>query len=209
MGGIPSFEAGAIPDKQAVTVKNWFWREVICRFGCPAEIVSDNGKEFKRDFAHMLQECHIEHKHTSSHHPRANGAVEKLNHTIETAVTKVCNPQRNDWDLKLPAILLAVVLKYARTHARKRDIAAADDPLVPQVGDFVLIREHNGGKLMNTWERGVYKLVAFNDTQTVATITGAPGSPTWTETWSTSSSTADRSRSSVQHLASCMAETVL
>lgn len=37
--------------------------------------------------------------------------------------------------------------KFARTHARKRDW---NKHLMPQVGDYVLIKEHKKGKLMPT-----------------------------------------------------------
>ena len=36
----------AIPDKQADTVANALFTKWLCRHGLPAEIVSDNGKEF-------------------------------------------------------------------------------------------------------------------------------------------------------------------
>ena len=94
-------------DKTAEFVKNWVWREIICRFGCPKEIVTDNGTEFARDFDFMLEECGIEHKRTAAHNPRANGAEENANDVLELAVTKVVNESRSDWDLRLPKILLS------------------------------------------------------------------------------------------------------
>ena len=100
-------EAGCLKDKTSVGVKEWVWREIICRFGCPKEIVTDNGPEFARDFDFMLEECGIAHKRTAAHHPRANGAVEKANDVLELALTKVVNESRSDWDLRLPKILLS------------------------------------------------------------------------------------------------------
>lgn len=68
--------------------------------------------------------------------------------------------------------------KFARTHARKRD---RNEHLMPDIGDYVLIREHKDGKLMPTWEAGIYRVTAFNADRTVATITGDGDSPTWEE----------------------------
>jgi hypothetical protein len=39
-------EITAIMDKSAPTVARAIFEKWICRFGCPVEITSDNGKEF-------------------------------------------------------------------------------------------------------------------------------------------------------------------
>ncbi len=100
-------EAGCLRSKDACTVKEWFYQEIICRFGCPTEVVTDNGSEFCRDFDFLLEECGIQHKRTASHNPRANGQGERMNGIIEDALLKKVNNARNDWDLQLPSILPA------------------------------------------------------------------------------------------------------
>ena len=72
-------EAGCLWSKDACIVKEWFYQEIICRFGCPTEVVIDNGSEFCRDFDFLLEECGIQHKRTASHNPRANGHGERMN----------------------------------------------------------------------------------------------------------------------------------
>lgn len=54
----------------------------------------------------MLQRSGITHRTTSPYNPRANGAVERFNQTIENALAKVCNVQKDDWDNHIPLILL-------------------------------------------------------------------------------------------------------
>ncbi|RDX79463.1 Retrovirus-related Pol polyprotein from transposon 17.6, partial [Mucuna pruriens] len=64
----------------AERVKRFVWKRIVCRFGLPAEIVSDNGTQFASSaMTKFCQELHIRQSFTSVEHPQANGQAEAAN----------------------------------------------------------------------------------------------------------------------------------
>jgi hypothetical protein len=51
-------EAKALCDITATTLQNFFWQNIVCRFGVPKEVTVDNGKQFDcttfREFCQQL-----------------------------------------------------------------------------------------------------------------------------------------------------------
>ncbi|GAV76793.1 rve domain-containing protein, partial [Cephalotus follicularis] len=60
-----------------ITEKNtesFVWKSIICRFGVPRTIVSDNGKQFDcQAFRDFCKEWRIEHRLASVAYPQSNG----------------------------------------------------------------------------------------------------------------------------------------
>ena len=74
-------EAFAVPDKTADIVVHLLIEEIFPRFGCPLQIVTDNGLENVNKFLReTLESLNIHHVLTSVYHPQSNA---KLNAFIE------------------------------------------------------------------------------------------------------------------------------
>lgn len=81
-------ESKAVPDKTAATILDFFMEHIVARHGCPDEVLTDNGGEFKGVFNEALQSLGIDHRFTSANHPEANGLVEHFNGTFMDAMRK-------------------------------------------------------------------------------------------------------------------------
>ncbi|XP_071699829.1 uncharacterized protein [Rutidosis leptorrhynchoides] len=68
-------------------IKKFVWNDVVCRYGLPNEIVSDNGKQFADNpFRSWCEEINIKQTFTSVAHPQANGQVEVTNKEIVAGI---------------------------------------------------------------------------------------------------------------------------
>ncbi|KAL5561410.1 hypothetical protein UlMin_031157 [Ulmus minor] len=84
------------------------YRNIICRFGIPHSLVSDNGTQF--DSAGLKKICSYLgiRKHFSSvAHPQSNGQVEAVNKTIKNNLEQKLNGAKGAWVDELPQVLWA------------------------------------------------------------------------------------------------------
>ena len=58
-------------------------KNLICRYGVPHHIVTDNGVQFQTETAELLQRYGIKHHKSSLYQPQANGAVEAANKNVK------------------------------------------------------------------------------------------------------------------------------
>ena len=110
-------EAKAVPNAQAVSAASFIYEEIICRHGCPKEILSDQGKHFCNELVDSLcQFFDIKHTLSSAYHPQTNGLVERFNRTLCEALAKYVDAYQTEWDLFIPSVLFAYrTLTHATT----------------------------------------------------------------------------------------------
>jgi hypothetical protein len=97
-----------LPNKEAKTTAAAFAAAVLGRYGCPAEVLTDQGSEWEEQFQQMLLDCMIDHRRTSAHHPQADGLAERCVATVKRALSKLCAAEGSqlDWDRHLPWLML-------------------------------------------------------------------------------------------------------
>ena len=67
-------EAEALATITEAKVQNFVWKNIVCRFGIPKTIISDNGRQFdNQKFRSFCSGLGIKNRYSSSGHPQANG----------------------------------------------------------------------------------------------------------------------------------------
>ena len=101
-------EAFPMPNQEAHTVAELLVKEVVCRFGVPLLIHSDQGRNFESAvFTEMCQLLGIQKTRTTAYHPQSDGMVERFNRTLEDQLAKFVDYHQRDWDEHIPYLMLA------------------------------------------------------------------------------------------------------
>jgi len=70
-------------------IRKFYWKKIICRFGLPAILVTDNGTQFtSSSVANFCKEWGIQLNFTSVEHPQTNGQAESANKVILQGLKK-------------------------------------------------------------------------------------------------------------------------
>ena len=89
-------------------VKNFIWRNIVCRFGVPRVLVSNNGWQFDntpfRDFCDQLG---IKNHYSSPSHPQANGQAEVANRSLLKIIKTRLEGAKGVWPDELQGVLWA------------------------------------------------------------------------------------------------------
>jgi hypothetical protein len=109
-------EAKPLATITSVTVQNFFWQNIVCRFGVPKAITMDNGMQFEVEaFKDFCDQIGTKIHFASVRHPESNGLVERANGIIMTGIMKlIFNQPTGKW----PDELIKVVWSHNTTTSR-------------------------------------------------------------------------------------------
>ena len=92
-------KAKAIVRNNACTTAKFLYEYVFTRYELPKELVSNQGVHFLNEvIAFLLEEFMVTHRTSTPYHPQANGQAESTNKVLSTALTKVVEGNRTNWE---------------------------------------------------------------------------------------------------------------
>lgn len=101
-------EAEPLATITTAKVQSFIWKNIICRFGIPRVLITDNGRQFdNHGFKAFCLSYHIDHRLTSVAHPQSNRQVEVTNQTILWDLKMRLEKERGLWADELPNVLWA------------------------------------------------------------------------------------------------------
>jgi len=101
-------EAKALATITEAKIQNFVWKNIICRFGIPWTIISDNGRQFdSQSFRDFCSSLGIKNQFSSLGHPQANGQMKVTNRTLFKIIKAKLNDAKDAWLEELPNVLWA------------------------------------------------------------------------------------------------------
>ena len=138
-------EAEALTGITHQQVQHFLWKNIICRFGIPKVLVSDNGWQFQakpfKEFCSSLGIC----QHFSSvDHPKSNGQTEVTNRTILQGIKKRLYAVKGKWVEELPSVLWSYRTTYkTATGDTPFNLTYGTEALIPVEIGMPGFRVHN------------------------------------------------------------------
>ncbi|CAL2234245.1 unnamed protein product [Prunus armeniaca] len=126
-------EVEALTTITAAKIEHFVWKNILCRFGLPNVIVTDNGKPFDCSrFRHLRSRFNISIFFASPAHPQSNGQVEAINKIIKKTLKKKLGAAKGNWPAILPEALWAINTSYRRsTGETPFSLAFGTEAVVP------------------------------------------------------------------------------
>ncbi len=100
-------DAKAVADHNANIASRFLEDDIICRYGVPKFVLTNNGGEWATEFEMMCKDYGIQHQRTAPQWPQCNGMAERMIKTIKHGIIILAaTPGNADcWDEQLVKIL--------------------------------------------------------------------------------------------------------
>ena len=126
-------EATACKRADADTTVRFIRDNIICRFGLPKKIVSDNGTHFiNKKVEGILEGYGIMHYKSTPYYPQSNGQAESTNRALIRILARTVEDVPQEWSEYLPLALWAYrVTKHGTTKASPFSLVYGAEATLP------------------------------------------------------------------------------
>jgi len=101
-------EAEPVAQITAHKVQHFVWTNIVCRFGIPKRLVSDNGTQFaSQQLGKLCTELGIKQVFELVEHPQTNGQVESANRVLLRGLKRRLDKAKATWAEEVPRIVWA------------------------------------------------------------------------------------------------------
>jgi hypothetical protein len=126
----PEFKA--LRSQTGDAIAKWIFEDIICRWGCLMEIVTDNGTPFLSAMAPLAKRYHINHIRISGYNSRANGIAERPHFDVRQGLFKAASGDQSKWYHVLHSVFWADrVTTRRRMGCSPYYAATGTHPLLP------------------------------------------------------------------------------
>jgi transposase InsO family protein len=90
-------EEKALRDDTVESTVKFLYEYIWCRYGCPIELMSDQGSHFVNKVIQSLTRHYaVVHRRSMMYYPQGNGLAESTNKTLQTILQKIVEANRTD-----------------------------------------------------------------------------------------------------------------
>ncbi|XP_060969563.1 uncharacterized protein LOC133036821 [Cannabis sativa] len=99
-------EAKALATITATKLREFVYNSIICRFGIPYKLISDNGKQFDcKEMPQLCDDLGIKKAFSAVAYPQSNGQTEAVNKIIKHTIKGKLEERKGVWPDELPQVL--------------------------------------------------------------------------------------------------------
>ena len=128
----------------AQQVQQFVWKDIICRYGIPNTIITDNGRQFiDKELAKFYTGLCTKYVTSSIEHPQTNGQAEAANKVILVELRKRLDNAKGRWPEELVEVLWAYrCTPKSATNESPFSLVYGADAMIPvKIGEPSLRRE--------------------------------------------------------------------